>query len=202
MTAEQQMTQKAPSSLTQLWQEYKIPLIVIYYGVCSSTLIVINKVAVHNLKAPVFILVLQLLFATFTVKGLNLSGFLEAEKLQWTLVRPFLLIVAGFLGEEAAVGERQPTVGVQLCTNCVPVEDRAKAAVSNVQQGQTCRSQLAARCVQHRQAYCCKSSSSPSSRARLSLFLSTSSQCPLWRIRKPTLLAQRLTASVPLPASC
>lgn len=30
-------------------QQYKIPLIVLYYGLCSSTLIVINKVAVHNI---------------------------------------------------------------------------------------------------------------------------------------------------------
>ncbi|WIA34583.1 hypothetical protein OEZ86_012903 [Tetradesmus obliquus] len=79
-------------------QQYKIPLILLYYGFCSSTLIVINKVAVHNLRAPVFILITQLLFAATTVKGLNVFGVLEAEKLQWSLVRPFLLIVAGFLG--------------------------------------------------------------------------------------------------------
>lgn len=81
-------------------QQYKIPLILLYYGFCSSTLIVINKVAVHNLRAPVFILITQLLFAATTVKGLNVFGVLEAEKLQWSLVRPFLLIVAGFLGEQ------------------------------------------------------------------------------------------------------
>jgi hypothetical protein len=27
-----------------------VPFIILYYGLCSSTLIVINKVAVHNLK--------------------------------------------------------------------------------------------------------------------------------------------------------
>lgn len=62
---------------------------------CSQ---VINKVAVHNLKAPVFILIMQLMFAATTVKGCSTFGVLEAEKLQWSLVRPFLLIVAGFLG--------------------------------------------------------------------------------------------------------
>jgi GDP-mannose transporter len=33
-----------------------------------------------------------------TVKGCNVFGVLEAEGLRWGLVRPFLLIVAGFLG--------------------------------------------------------------------------------------------------------
>lgn len=50
------------------------------------------------LQAPVFILVLQLAFAALTVKGCATFGVLEAEKLRWGLVRPFLLIVAGFLG--------------------------------------------------------------------------------------------------------
>jgi hypothetical protein len=49
-------------------------------------------------QAPVFILILQLAFAAITVKGCNVAGVLDAEKLRWGLVRPFLLIVAGFLG--------------------------------------------------------------------------------------------------------
>jgi hypothetical protein len=76
----------------------QIPLIIVYYGLCSSTLIVINKVAVHTLRAPTFILIIQLLFAASTVQLLKLFRVLEAENLQWKLVRPFLLIVAGFLG--------------------------------------------------------------------------------------------------------
>lgn len=79
-------------------QTWKIPLILFYYGFCSSTLIVINKVAVSNLRAPVFILVMQLLFAAGSVKFLTIAGTLDAEKLQWRLVRPFLLIIVGFLG--------------------------------------------------------------------------------------------------------
>lgn len=41
---------------------------------------------------------LQLLFAASTVKTSACLGFVEAEKLQWSLVRPFLLIIVGFLG--------------------------------------------------------------------------------------------------------
>lgn len=82
----------------EMVEKYKIPLILIYYGLCSSTLIVINKLAVHSVQAPVFILMIQLLFAAGTVKGAAVTGFVEAEKLQWSLVRPFLLIIFGFLG--------------------------------------------------------------------------------------------------------
>ncbi|KAF8057271.1 SAT2 [Scenedesmus sp. PABB004] len=88
----------ASSSWSAFVAAHKVPLILAYYGLCSSTLIVINKVAVHTLQAPVFILVLQLLSAALTVKALNIAGVLDAEKLQWSLVRPFLLIVLGFLG--------------------------------------------------------------------------------------------------------
>jgi hypothetical protein len=38
------------ASFHLLVKQYKIPLIILYYGLCSSTLIVINKVAVHNIK--------------------------------------------------------------------------------------------------------------------------------------------------------
>lgn len=38
------------ASFHLLVQQYKIPLIILYYGLCSSTLIVINKVAVHNIR--------------------------------------------------------------------------------------------------------------------------------------------------------
>lgn len=93
-------TKQQPASQTwaQLTHKYKIPMILAYYGLCSSTLIVINKVAVHTLQAPVFILISQLLFSAFVVKALSLFGVLEAESLQWQLVKPFMLIVVGFLG--------------------------------------------------------------------------------------------------------
>jgi hypothetical protein len=76
----------------------RVPLIILYYGTCSSLLIVINKVAVHSLRTPVFILIMQLAFAASTVSAGTAVRVITAEKLQWRLVRPFLLIVAGFLG--------------------------------------------------------------------------------------------------------
>lgn len=107
-------------------QTWKIPLILFYYGFCSSTLIVINKVAVHNLRAPVFILVLQLLFAAGSVKFLTALGTLDAENLQWRLVRPFLLIIVGFLGTvfgECCVCTSSPSSSCQHMLQHLPTVD-------------------------------------------------------------------------------
>jgi hypothetical protein len=82
----------------EMFTKYKIPLILLYYGLASSTLIVINKLAVHNVKAPVFILMCQLLFAAISVKGSAVAGVVDAEKLQWSLIKPFIWIIFGFLG--------------------------------------------------------------------------------------------------------
>eukprot|EP00878_Enallax_costatus_P044295 GHUV01052761.1.p1 GENE.GHUV01052761.1~~GHUV01052761.1.p1 ORF type:complete len:131 (+),score=16.67 GHUV01052761.1:452-844(+) len=104
--------QPSPHTWSQTAQNHKIPLILAYYGLCSSTLIVINKVAVHTLEAPVFILISQLLFSAFVVKALSIFGVLEAEGLQWQLAKPFVLIVAGFLG--TLYGEHPPRQHQQL----------------------------------------------------------------------------------------
>lgn len=48
---QQVLQQETP--LQQLVKQHKIPLIILYYGLCSSTLIVINKVAVHNITVSV-----------------------------------------------------------------------------------------------------------------------------------------------------
>lgn len=77
---------------------YRVPFIILYYSLCSSTLIVINKVAIHNLKAPVSILLLQLAFSALSVKLCAVTGLVEAEKLRWGLIKPFVLVVLGFLG--------------------------------------------------------------------------------------------------------
>lgn len=45
-----------------------------------------------------FILVLQLLFAAAVVKALSLWGAVQADALQWRLIKPFLPFVASFLG--------------------------------------------------------------------------------------------------------
>jgi len=54
----------AGASFHLLVQQYKIPLIILYYGLCSSTLIVINKVAVHNITVSALLATLMGLVVT------------------------------------------------------------------------------------------------------------------------------------------
>jgi hypothetical protein len=88
----------ASSRLRAVYAAHKVPVILLYYGLCSSTLIVINKLAVHSVQAPVFILMTQLLVAAGAVLGAKAAGWVDAEPLRWQLVRPFTLIILGFLG--------------------------------------------------------------------------------------------------------
>jgi hypothetical protein len=109
------------ASLDALWASHKIPIILLYYGLASSTLIVINKLAVHSVRAPVFILAAQLLFAAGVVRGSAAAGLVEVEPLRWTLVKPFTLIILGFLGtlySNIKVGH--PWVAARLLTGITP----------------------------------------------------------------------------------
>jgi len=73
-------------------------LIMGYYAACSSTMLVINKVAVHFLPAPTFVLACQLAATALIVRLLDGIGVVEADKLEWSKVRRFCLVVIGFFG--------------------------------------------------------------------------------------------------------
>jgi solute carrier family 35 len=69
-----------------------------YYGLCSSCLLIVNKVALHILPAPVFLLSLQLWFAVVFVYALRATGMLTVEPLRWRIALKFLPVVVSFLG--------------------------------------------------------------------------------------------------------
>ena len=68
------------------------------YSLCSSMLLILNKVAVTYLPAPSFILLCQLASCALFVKGLAIGRIVEAEELQWGKAQKFALIVFGFIG--------------------------------------------------------------------------------------------------------
>lgn len=89
----------APRSSLPAWlASPPLALVLVYYGLCSSSLIVINKVAVHTLHAPNAILLAQFAFTGVVVRLAAALALLEAEPLRWKLVRPFLLVAASVLG--------------------------------------------------------------------------------------------------------
>ena len=67
------------------------------YMACSSLMLVVNKLAVHLLPAPSFVLLTQFFASWFVVKGLGLAGVIEVDALEWSKLRAFLPIAAAFL---------------------------------------------------------------------------------------------------------
>jgi len=76
----------------------KTTLIIGYYALCSSTMLIINKVAVHFLPAPTFLLVCQLAASALAVKACSRAGLIEADPLEWSKIKRFCFVVVGFLG--------------------------------------------------------------------------------------------------------
>ena len=56
---------------------------IIGYGTCSSLMLIVNKLAVHLLPAPSFVLLLQFFFSWFAVKLCGCCGLIVVDKLEW-----------------------------------------------------------------------------------------------------------------------
>lgn len=69
-----------------------------YYSLCSSCLLIVNKVALHILPAAVLLLSLQLWFAVGFVYWLQAFGVLKVEALCWKKAIKFTPVVLSFLG--------------------------------------------------------------------------------------------------------
>lgn len=69
-----------------------------YYSVCSSCLLIVNKVALHIVPAPVFLLSLQLWFAVAFVYLIHGFGLLHVAPLCWKKSVKFVPVVVSFLG--------------------------------------------------------------------------------------------------------
>ena len=70
---------------------------IIGYGACSSLMLVCNKLAVHFLPAPSFVLLMQFFFSWFAVKLAGCCGCIVVDKLEWRKLLAFLPISLAFL---------------------------------------------------------------------------------------------------------
>ncbi|CAL5224035.1 g6656 [Coccomyxa viridis] len=75
-----------------------VALLVVAYSLCSSMLLILNKVTVTYIPAPSFILCCQLGSCALFVKVAALAGMVDAEPLEWEKSKKFALIVFGFIG--------------------------------------------------------------------------------------------------------
>ncbi|GFR45180.1 hypothetical protein Agub_g6568 [Astrephomene gubernaculifera] len=73
-------------------------LVIIYYALCSSTMLVINKVAIYNLPCPIFLLCVQLFSSALVVWVGNKAGAVQADSIDWPKLKKFIWVVLGFLG--------------------------------------------------------------------------------------------------------
>lgn len=72
--------------------------ILAYYTAMSGSLLVINKATISMLHAPVFILFMQLAFATIGVRLLAAAGIVRLEAVPRSQLAKFFPLVVGFLG--------------------------------------------------------------------------------------------------------
>lgn len=50
------------------------------------------------MPAPTFVLICQLAVSAGVVKGLDIMGYLTADKLEWDKLKKFVWVIVGFLG--------------------------------------------------------------------------------------------------------
>jgi len=70
---------------------------IVGYMACSSLMLVANKLAVHHLRAPSFILWLQLAGTAVVVKVASLVGLIDCDPLEITKMIPFIPVAIIFL---------------------------------------------------------------------------------------------------------
>jgi len=68
------------------------------YAVCSATMLVCNKVAVHVLPVPSLVLFAQLLSAAVSVWLVGAAGLITVDALEWGKVKAFAPVALAFLG--------------------------------------------------------------------------------------------------------
>ncbi|KAH9256660.1 hypothetical protein BASA81_005164 [Batrachochytrium salamandrivorans] len=71
---------------------------VLGYMLCSSLMLIVNKLAVHHLPAPSFVLLTQLIASAVACRALGLLGVIEVEPLELNKVKQFWIVPLAFLG--------------------------------------------------------------------------------------------------------
>jgi len=70
---------------------------VLGYATCSSLMLVVNKVCVHMLPAPSFVLLMQVSSAWISVKACGLMGLVEVDELELPKLKSFFWVSVAFL---------------------------------------------------------------------------------------------------------
>lgn len=79
-------------------KQFAVVIAIAFYAACSSTMLVINKLAVHFLPAPAIVLFFQLATSAIAVLAFDGFGWIKSEKLVWEKVKPYAAVSIAFLG--------------------------------------------------------------------------------------------------------
>jgi len=70
---------------------------VVGYAACSSLMLIVNKLAVHLLPAPSFVLFAQVMCSWMSVKACGMLGFIDVDELEWPKAKGFFFVSVAFL---------------------------------------------------------------------------------------------------------
>ena len=87
----------SPASAAKGPSKALITFAVIFYASCSSTMLVINKLAVYHVQAPSFVLFCQVAVTAIAVYSAAGAGLVKADSFDWAKVKAFSFVVAAFV---------------------------------------------------------------------------------------------------------
>lgn len=70
---------------------------VVGYMACSALMLIANKLAVHSINAPGFVLFCQLAGTAIVVAVAGALGFADVDKLEWNKFKRFVIVPLAFL---------------------------------------------------------------------------------------------------------
>eukprot|EP01083_Nonionella_stella_P275727 936624_1 len=76
----------------------KIRFAAVGYMICSSLMLITNKLAVHNLPAPQFVLFAQLFTSALFCFTFGAFNMVKIDKLEWYKIKTYIPAVFAFLG--------------------------------------------------------------------------------------------------------
>ena len=76
--------------------ENEVALSIIAYSLCSGTLVLLNKLILHQLPYPSLVVSFQLCAALVFIYGAKYSGKLQVDEIQWKFVVPYLYYIVLF----------------------------------------------------------------------------------------------------------
>ena len=74
----------------------EVGLVVLFYCFCSGGMLVINKLAVHHVRAPAFVTLVQFVVSALYVVSGHACGLIQLDQARWQRLKHFVVYVFAF----------------------------------------------------------------------------------------------------------